>query len=89
MLHYVDIALHALVALLARLRPNRGWARSTPDEVLDIRAVGMAWIDIAVSDKRAREVLGYEPIVSKAECMREATEWCETFYAQLSQKKLE
>ena len=69
--------------------PNRGWVRTTGDEVLDIRAVGMAWIDIVVSDKRAREVLGYEPLVSREECMREATAWCEATYASYSQKKLE
>jgi len=88
-LHCVDVALHALVALVARLRPNRGWVRTTGDEVLDIRAVGMAWIDIVVSDKRAREVLGYEPLVSREECMREATEWCEATYASYGRKKLE
>ena len=57
--------------------------RTTGDEVLDIRAVGMAWIDIVVSDRRAREALGYAPSVTKAECLREAKEWCHAYWAKL------
>jgi len=68
-----------LLALCAAL----GVSRITSDDVIDIRAVGMAWIDIVVSDARAKAVLGYEPLVSKAQCMREAGEWCTEFYAKL------
>jgi len=60
-----------------------GWTRATSDEVLDIRAINMAYIDIIVSDRRAREVLGYVPKVSQADCMREAKEWAKGFYASL------
>ena len=60
-----------------------GCKRVTPEEVLDIKAVGMAYIDIVVSDERAKKVLGYQPIVSRAQCMQEAADWCKSFYANL------
>ena len=86
MLHWVDVGLHALVGAVAWLRPGRGWVRHTPAETLDIRAVRMAWMDIIVDDTRAREALGYETLVSKAECIREARGWCVDTYAQLSNR---
>lgn len=75
----VDLLERLLIFLYALV----GAVRVTADDVLDIKAVRMAWIDIIVSDKRAREVLGYTPIVSKAECMRETAEWCGTFWEGL------
>lgn len=69
--------------LLIRVYTLAGARRATPDEVLDIRAVRMGFIDIVVSDQRARDVLGYQPLVSKSECMREAGEWCAAFYETL------
>lgn len=75
----LDILERVLIWLYALL----GWTRVTPEEVIDIRAVGMAYIDIIVSDERARKVLGFQPVVSRAECMKEAAEWCKGFYATL------
>ena len=63
-----------------------GRTRVTSDEVLDIQAVGMAYIDIIVSDKRGRQVLGYQPVVDRAACMAEAGSWCRQFYAKLTSK---
>lgn len=73
----IDRLLHAAYALF-------GARRSTPEDVIDIRAVAMAWISIVVSDRRARSVLGYEPTVSREQCMREAGEWAAQFYAKIS-----
>uniref|UniRef100_A0A7S4HF35 3-beta hydroxysteroid dehydrogenase/isomerase domain-containing protein n=1 Tax=Prymnesium polylepis TaxID=72548 RepID=A0A7S4HF35_9EUKA len=73
-----DRLMHALCRFAGR-------RRETPAEVLDVTAVGMAWIDIVVSDRRAREALGYEPLVSRAECIAEAKEWCRAFYAGLGE----
>ena len=42
-----------------------GARRRTPDGVLDVNAVGMAYIDIVVSDEHARRVLGYRPILDR------------------------
>jgi len=69
-----------LIALYALL----GATRVTSDELIDIKAVNMAYIDVVVTDAAARSVLGYEPIVSRAECMKEASEWCADFYAKLT-----
>ena len=44
-----DRLMHRLCALV-----GRAWA--TSENVLDVTAVGMAWIDIIVSDRAAREV---------------------------------
>lgn len=60
-----------------------GKKRVTPEEVLDIKAVGMAYIDIIVSCERAKKVLGYQPIVSRTQAMQEAADWCKSFYANL------
>ena len=49
-----------------------GATRVTSEEVLDIRAVNMAYIDVIVSDRRARDVLGFSPIVTRAQCMQQA-----------------
>ena len=62
------------------------WGRehtSTSDEVLDIKAVNMAYIDIIVSAERSQQILGYAPLVSKDECFEEARKWCEGAYAGL------
>ena len=72
----IDRILHVLAALV-------GIMYETSDEVLDIKAVNMAYIDIIVSSKRAEQVLGYRPLVSEAECMSEAARWCKSFYANL------
>ena len=76
----VDRILHKFAAL-------RGTTHQTSDEVLDIRAVNMAYIDIIVSSGRAKRVLGYTPLVSEAECMQDAARWCEKFYASEGTKK--
>ena len=62
------------------------WGRehtTTSDEVLDIKAVNMAYIDIIVSAERSQQILGYAPLVSKDECFEEARKWCEGAYAGL------
>ena len=59
-----------------------GATRVTSEEVIDITAVNMAYINIVVSDKRARDVLGYNPVLDRATCMQEAARWCESFYAK-------
>ena len=76
-------ALDILERLLIWLYALLGYTRVTPEEVLDIKAVGMAYIDIIVSDERAKSVLGFQPIVSRAQCMKEAADWCKDFYANL------
>ena len=59
-----------------------GATRVTSEEVIDITAVGMAYINIIVSDKRAKDVLGYKPVLDRAACMQEAARWCQSFYAK-------
>ena len=76
LLHVLDTLLHLLAAL-------RGRTRHTPDDVLDIAAVNMAWVDVIVSGAKARRVLGYESLVSREQCEREAKEWSASFWAQL------
>ena len=76
LLDLFDRLMHALCSCLGLV-----WHTST--EVLDITAVGMAWIDIIVSDRNAREKLGYKPLVSPEECLSEAKEWCVAFYKGL------
>lgn len=78
--------LDRLERLLHLLYAWAGRTRHTADEVLDIKAVGMAYIDIVVSDAAGRRALEYEPLVSRAECMREAKEWCKGYYAALLRK---
>ena len=75
----LDVVERLLIALYALC----GATRVTSEDVIDIKAVGMAWIDIVVSDARVKRVLGYAPLVSKADCMREAGQWCADFYAKL------
>lgn len=64
-----------------------GLKRVTPDSVVDAGALAMAWINMVVSDARGRKVLGYEPLVNKAECMHEAKEWCRRYWAELTTKR--
>ena len=64
-----------------------GASWESSEEVLDIAAAGMLWMDIIVSDRAAKEVLGYSPLVTREECMRDAAEWSKQFYAQLGAKK--
>ena len=64
-----------------------GAKRVTPSHVVGIRAVGMAWIDVVVSDRKAREVLGHQPEVTREECLREANEWCKECCAKLLAQK--
>ena len=78
--------LHALELLIMALCSLLGRTRQTPEDVLDYKAAGMAWIDIVVADRRARDVLGYAPLVSQAECLEEASEWCRSYYAKLQAK---
>jgi nucleoside-diphosphate-sugar epimerase len=76
----IDICVrfqHLLYALVGARPPK------TSEDVLSIRAVNMAYIDIIVSDARARKVLGYKPLVSKEDCLREASAWCVDFYRNL------
>jgi nucleoside-diphosphate-sugar epimerase len=76
--------LSLLERVLIALYAVFGATRVTSEDVIDIKAVGMAWVDIVVSDARIRQVLAYAPLVSKAECMREAGAWCADFYAKLA-----
>ena len=82
----IACVLHALELLIMALCSLLGRTRQTPEDVLDYKAAGMAWIDIVVSDRRARDVLGYAPLVSQAECLEEASEWCRSYYAKLQAK---
>lgn len=61
-----------------------GKTRMTADDLISVEAVSMAWFDIIVSDAKARQRLGYESVVSKADCISESAEWVKTFYAGLS-----
>lgn len=63
-----------------------GMQRDTSQDAIDIRAVGLAWHDIIVSDKRARELLDYAPRVSPEDCLSAAAQWCISFYADLVKK---
>mmetsp|Transcript_22667 Transcript_22667/g.46460 ORF Transcript_22667/g.46460 Transcript_22667/m.46460 type:complete len:357 (-) Transcript_22667:319-1389(-) len=57
------------------------WKTST--DVVDVKALNMAWIDIVVSDEKAKKLLGYKSVVSKAECMAEAKTWASEYYLEL------
>ena len=61
-----------------------GWKRTTSDDLISVEALSMAWFDIIVSDAKARQRLGYEPVVSKEECLSESAEWVNNFYSELS-----
>lgn len=76
LLHLLDLLLHAWAGLWGR-------THDTSAEVLDIRAVNMAYIDIIVSAERARSVLGYQPLVTRADTFKEARVWAEAFYKGL------
>jgi nucleoside-diphosphate-sugar epimerase len=60
---------------------GRVWKTST--DVIDVKALNMAWIDIVVSDEKARKLLGYKSVVSKAECMAETITWANEYYLEL------
>ena len=76
--------LDRLCHVLARCVGAR-WESS--EEALDIAATAMLWMDIIVSDRAAKEVLGYAPLVTREECMRDAADWSKRFYAQLGAKQ--
>ena len=76
MLDLIDRLLHLIWALFGR-------TYRTSKDVLSIQAVGMAWIDIVVSDRNARDKLGYRSVVPQSDTMREAQEYCTSFYSTL------
>ena len=76
--------LDRLMHVLARC-VGRRWESS--EDAVDIAAAGMLWMDIIVSDRAAKQVLGYAPLVTHEECLRDAADWSKQFYSQLDAKK--
>lgn len=64
-----------------------GIKRVTPESAVGMKAMNMAYIDIVVSDEKAKRVLGFKPLVDRAKCMQEAATWCEEFYPELVKKQ--
>jgi hypothetical protein len=64
-----------------------GYMRVTSESVIAITALNMAYVDIVVSDEKAKRVLGFKPLVGRAECMKEAATWCEVFYPEQIKKQ--
>jgi len=74
----IDRFLHWLCAIL-------GTTWTTSDNVIDIHAVDLGYLDILVSSERARDVLGYgdsvrgQKLASKEECFYETREWAHEY----------
>lgn len=62
-----------------------GRRRETSPEVIDVRAARLAYVDMVVSDERARRVLGYEPLMTREESLEGAAAYCRAFYKDLMQ----
>merc|ERR1711865_784513 len=67
-------------------------AFAVPKNVVCIGAVNMAWRNLCFSNRRSREVLGYDPssicsLVSEQETRKQSNAWAVKFYADLQSRK--
>ena len=60
-----------------------GWTRTTSRNVVDIAALNIAWSDVLVSSKKAHDVLGWKPLMSKKETMKDARQYANRYWRQL------